>query len=794
MQPEEVHKTTINVHIPNEQLTIDLEFDFDETLEAIKSALFNELDLDQNEADYFLYHMPSGLIFGDNSIRINECMTQLNLDTTDTLSFHLAQMFVKKKEKQKEVRSQNEAHVQKRRESRVMIVKSKISSEIQRGSRRMIEYIEDSPFFWSQVKESENRIRRLCLRLNRLVDMILDLCSVTITFSEHCNRIHNLVKKSWQDVENQYSADILSLNAQFNELGEQFLHMSNASKQLAVTMKAVLVDAFRDFSQTHLSQVSASSKALQGLEKGYEAALRKLLHSPKNLPPKNLNTRDNFNNKRITDLQQYEEWRKKTVQMRKHYELKRYDHVNVLNRVINRHRYELILNLCACFSAFETFFHVGYEASLAHKVFHRSIQMGVAQKTLNEDKSDRKLLKNRKEIEKILEDGKDYFKKENEKKEQKEKEKEQNPEDSEEEDEDDAYAVDYYSGYLWKQSSNMKKDWKRRWFVLEHGELAYYRSRDKLDREFVVNAMLCKVKQQLDHDYRWVFELISPSRRVYVLQAQSEQDYTAWCCVLQNQVHRLLRKSTAHVMSPDSTKKEMDANNSRQRKREIKRAICELNKQCADCGKKEPEWVSINTGVVICIGCCGIHRGLGTHISKVRSLILDDINESTLKSVLELGNENVNRLLEDTIPSDYSKINQSSSPAEKEKFIKGKYMFKMFINVAKQKESGDDHQQINNKLFAAADNNQLLLIFEALCFGANLDCRFEQHSHRTALHQTAVNNYSEATEFLLQNGATQQMEDDDGKLPRDLARENKCKEVMQILEYHGMSDYNNGVK
>ena len=734
------------------------------------------------------------------------------------------------------LRMENEAHVAQRRQSRVMIVKSKISSEIQRGPRKMIEYVEDSPFFWSSVKESENRIRRLSLRLNQLCDMILDLCSVTITFSEHCGRIHNLVKKSWEDVEQQYASDILSLNAQFNELGEQFAHMSNASKQLAVTMKAVLVDAFRDFSQHHLAEVSASSKALHILEKEYENALRKLLHTQKNLPainPKRLSksktSKDNnldgkngtntnekkksFLNlsshyERITDLQQYNEWKKKTNLLRKDYELKRYDHCNTLNAVINRHRYELILNLCACFSGFETFFHVGYEASLAHKVFHRSIQMGVAEKTNQEDNNDKKLLKHRKEIELILKQGKDYYKeKKREKlekrklKKQQEQEKKNNndddEDDEEDDDEDDPYNVDFYSGYLWKQSSNMKKDWKRRWFVLENGELAYYRSRDKLDREFVVNTMLCKVKERLDHDYRYVFELISPSRRVYILQAQSEQDFIAWCSVLRNQVHRLLRKNTTVVNikggnndNDDSTDNMSNnvLNNRKYEKRELKRSIQDNNKFCADCNKKDPEWVSINTGVVICIDCCGIHRGLGTHISKVRSLILDDIPLSTLKAISELGNDKINEILENTIPSDYHKINSSSNSNEKEKFIKGKYMFKMFIDPTKSKQL--THEQINEKLYQSSIKNQLLGIFEALCYGANVDYQFDKYSNKTALHETSSKNFTQATEFLLQNGAVQNIEDDDGNTARELAEENECSDVLQILDYHVGFDLN----
>lgn len=38
----------------------------------------------------------------------------------------------------------------------------------------------------------------------------------------------------------------------------------------------------------------------------------------------------------------------------------------------------------------------------------------------------------------------------------------------------------------------------------------------------------------------------------------------------------------------------------------------------------DPDWASLNLGVLMCIECSGIHRNLGSHISKVRSLDLDD--------------------------------------------------------------------------------------------------------------------------------------------------------------------------
>jgi ADP-ribosylation factor GTPase-activating protein 1 len=49
----------------------------------------------------------------------------------------------------------------------------------------------------------------------------------------------------------------------------------------------------------------------------------------------------------------------------------------------------------------------------------------------------------------------------------------------------------------------------------------------------------------------------------------------------------------------------------------------ESNRKCFECGQANPNWVSVNNGVLLCINCSGLHRGLGVQISYVLSISLD---------------------------------------------------------------------------------------------------------------------------------------------------------------------------
>ncbi|KAL2137386.1 hypothetical protein VTI74DRAFT_7 [Chaetomium olivicolor] len=71
------------------------------------------------------------------------------------------------------------------------------------------------------------------------------------------------------------------------------------------------------------------------------------------------------------------------------------------------------------------------------------------------------------------------------------------------------------------------------------------------------------------------------------------------------------------------------------------------NNLCCDCGAPSPQWASPKFGVFICLSCAGVHRGLGVHISFVRSISMDAFKAAEIERMRLGGNENWRRFFED---------------------------------------------------------------------------------------------------------------------------------------------------
>ncbi|KAA6413246.1 MAG: stromal membrane-associated [Lasallia pustulata] len=123
----------------------------------------------------------------------------------------------------------------------------------------------------------------------------------------------------------------------------------------------------------------------------------------------------------------------------------------------------------------------------------------------------------------------------------------------------------------------------------------------------------------------------------------------------------------------------------------------EGNKNCADCKRnKHPRWASWNLGIFVCIRCSGIHRGMGTHISRVKSVDLDAWTDEQLQSVLRWGNARANKYWE-------AKLAPGHVPSEAkiENFIRTKYESKRWVmdgpipDPATLDDEGDDDVPLN---------------------------------------------------------------------------------------------------
>ncbi|XP_058192776.1 ADP-ribosylation factor GTPase-activating protein AGD3 [Rhododendron vialii] len=387
-------------------------------------------------------------------------------------------------------------------------------------------------------------------------------------------------------------------------------------------------------------------------------------------------------------------------------------------------------------------------------------------------------------------------------------------------------------GYLSKRSSNLRGDWKRRFFVLDsRGMLYYYRKQcskpsgsgsqhsgqrnsselgsgllsrwlsshyhggvhdEKSVAHHTVNLLTSTIKVDADQsDLRFCFRIISPTKN-YTLQAESALDQMDWIekitgviasllssqtperCLLASPMgsghHRSGSESSSfessdfdHAPVEEYTSERLGfghherALRSSQQRTSVKiekpidvlRKVCG-NDRCADCGAPEPDWASLNLGVLVCIECSGVHRNLGVHISKVRSLTLDvKVWEPSVISMFQsLGNTFANSVWEehlqsrsgfqvDLVPTGLYKSDKpqmlfigkpshSDSISVKEKFIHAKYADKLFVRKPR------DNHTVAQQIWEAVRGNDKKSVYRLIVNSeANVNSVHEQVSSKS---------------------------------------------------------------
>ncbi|KAF2133977.1 ArfGap-domain-containing protein [Dothidotthia symphoricarpi CBS 119687] len=125
--------------------------------------------------------------------------------------------------------------------------------------------------------------------------------------------------------------------------------------------------------------------------------------------------------------------------------------------------------------------------------------------------------------------------------------------------------------------------------------------------------------------------------------------------------------------------------NKRQQARN-ERALQELiktvpgNGTCADCGARNPGWASWSLGIFLCMRCAALHRKLGTHISKVKSLSMDKWDNAQVDNMKRIGNIESNRIYTPRNNKAQTPIDVDEVDSAMERYIRQKYEQRAYMN------------------------------------------------------------------------------------------------------------------
>jgi len=315
------------------------------------------------------------------------------------------------------------------------------------------------------------------------------------------------------------------------------------------------------------------------------------------------------------------------------------------------------------------------------------------------------------------------------------------------------------------------KSSKKAWVAIKNGVVYVYQKEKDIEEgvpAVALNLLTCTVKPKYgDKKLKNCFELIS-TKSQFQFVADSPADMMDWITAIQEGIAYMLNENTA-----DKSKlKGNDNRDNIQTWEELKQQP--ENRACVDCGAPDPDWISINLGLMMCIQCSGVHRSMGVHISKVRSITLDELEGEVQDLMKSLGNRIVNSIWERGLSqATKTKPSPTDDRSTKEIFIRAKYAAREFV----VKENLDP-DALGQRLYSAASQNNLEGILDCLSQGAQINWTNPEEHHRTALHAAAAAGHTLPCLLLLLNSIEPNTVDDKGHTARALCASDVCAEIL----------------